>query len=161
MTEYIKNLGENFTQNKISIKDLRKTFIKTEDIISKLDRSLNFIHSFDTFIVISGIMLRIYLTIIGSQIEVIKSLSSRLILSSITISFLLVMNFWIHGSVYDEIDNLFSLLNKLDLSMNTMNEYDFREALYFKTQANNARLGFTIAGLVPFRKTILLSVSFI
>ena len=71
------------------------------------------------------------------------------------------MNFWIHGSVYDEIDNLFSLLNKLDLSMNTMNEYDFREALYFKTQANNARLGFTIAGLVPFRKTTLLSVSFI
>jgi hypothetical protein len=71
------------------------------------------------------------------------------------------MNFWIHGSVYDEIDNLFSLLNKLDLSMNTMNENDFREALYFKTQANNVRLGFTIAGLIPFRKITLLSVSFI
>ncbi len=133
MTEYIKNLEENFTRKKISIKYLRKTFIKTEDIISKLDRSLNFIHSFDIFIAISGILLRIYLTIIGSQIEVIKSLSSRFIFSSISISFLLVTNFWIHGSVYDEIDNLFSLLNKLDLSMNTMSEYDFREALYFKT----------------------------
>jgi len=161
LTEYIKNLEENFTRKKISIKDLRKTFIKTEDIISKLDRSLNFMHSFDIFITISGFMLRIYLTILGSQIEVIKSLSSKFIFWFISISFLLVMNFWIHGSVYDEIDNLFSLLNKLDLSMNTMNEYDFREALYFKTQANNARLGFTIAGLVPFRKTILLSVSFI
>ncbi len=161
MTEYIKNLEENFTRKKISIKDLRKTFIKTEDIISKLDRSLNFIHSFDIFIAISGIMLIIYITIVGSQIEVIKSLSSKFIFWFISISFLLVMNFWIHGSVYDEIDNLFLLLNKLDLSMNTMNEYDFREALYFKTQANNARLGFTIAGLMPFRKTVLLSVSFI
>jgi hypothetical protein len=161
LTEYIKNLEENFTRKKISIKDLRKTFIKTEDIISKLDRSLNFIHSFDIFIAISGIMLIIYITIVGSQIEVIKSLSSKFIFWFISISFLLVMNFWIHGSVYDEIDNLFLLLNKLDLSMNTMNEYDFREALYFKTQANNARLGFTIAGLMPFRKTVLLSVSFI
>jgi hypothetical protein len=161
LTEYIKNLEENFTRKKISIKDLRKTFIKTEDIVSKLDRSLNFMHSFDIFIAISGIMLRIYFTIIGSQIEVIKSLSLSFIFTSISIIFLLVMNFWIHGSVYDEIDNLFSLLNKLDLSMNTMSEYDFREALYFKTQANNTRLGFTIAGLIPFRKTILLSVSFI
>jgi hypothetical protein len=47
----------------------------------------------------------------------------------------------------------------MNVSMDAMNEIDFREALYFKTQAYSPKLGFTIAGFVPFRKITLISVS--
>jgi hypothetical protein len=49
----------------------------------------------------------------------------------------------------------------MDVSVDKMDENLFREALYFKSQMSESNIGFTIAGLVPFKKITLLSVSFI
>ncbi len=159
MAEYIENLRENFSNKKISIKNLRKSFNETKNKISKLDQSLNLMQSIDMFITISGIMLQIYLFTVGSEIKILKDMSSTFIFSTIMISSRLIINCLIHGSVFEETEKLFSLLDEMNVSVDSMNENDFREALYFKTQANSPKLGFTIAGLVPFRKITLISVS--
>ncbi len=159
MAEYIEKLRENFSNNKISIKNLRKSFNETKNKISKLDQSLNLMQLIDMFITISGIMLQIYLFAIGSEIKILKSLSSTFIFSTIMISNRLIINFLIHGLVFEGTEKLFSLLDEMNVSVDSMNENDFREALYFKTQANSLKLGFTIAGLVPFRKITLIPVS--
>ncbi len=159
MAEYIENLRENFSNKKISIKNLRKSFNETKNKISKLDQSMNLIQSIDIFITISGIMLQIYLFAVGSETKTLNSLSSTFILSTIMMSSRLIINCLIHGSVFEGTEKLFSLLDEMNVSVDSMNENDFREALYFKTQANSPKLGFTIAGLVPFRKITLISVS--
>ncbi len=159
LTEYIENLRENFSNNTISIKNLRKSFNETKNKISKLDQSLNLMQLIDMFITISGIMLQIYLFTIGSETEVSKTLSSTFIFSTFLTTCRLIINCLIHGSVFEGTEKLFSLLDEMNVSVDSMNENDFREALYFKTQANSPKLGFTIAGLVPFRKITLISVS--
>jgi hypothetical protein len=63
--------------------------------------------------------------------------------------------------VYEEVDKIYLYFDELDISVESMNENIYREVLYFKAQTSDSKFGFTIAGLVPFKKFTLLSVSFL
>jgi hypothetical protein len=170
MVEYLENLRKNLAmiqgsqltdKRSNSIKNLRKSFISARDSISKLDHSLYLIHLIDSILSISTIMLHIYLFAIGLSDPIIKSLSSALIF----VTFLCVTKFLIdsiiHGMVYEEVDKIYLFFDKMDISVYSMDENTYREVLYFKAQTSDSKFGFTIAGLVPFKKITLLSVSFL
>jgi hypothetical protein len=63
--------------------------------------------------------------------------------------------------VYEESEKPFLACDELNVSVERMNENLFRDTLYFKSQMSESKIGFTIAGLVPFKKITLLSVRFI
>jgi hypothetical protein len=98
---------------------------------------------------------------VGMGDPVLKFLSSALVF----VTFLCVTKFLfdsiIHGMVYEEVDKIYLYFDELDISVESMNENIYREVLYFKAQTSDSKFGFTIAGLVPFKKVTLLSVSFL
>jgi hypothetical protein len=63
----------------------------------------------------------------------------------------------IHGLLHDRSDKVMSALHNIELQ--TAHEDVYKEALYFSSIKQNISFGFTIAGLLPFRKTSLLPVS--
>jgi hypothetical protein len=97
---------------------------------------------------------------IGIKYPIVKSLSSVLLFSSILCIFKMIIGYSIHGMVYELTEKIYLTFDSLDVSVDCMDENIFRELLYFKTQTSDSKFGFTIAGLVPFRKITLLSVSF-
>jgi len=62
--------------------------------------------------------------------------------------------------VYDQTDSLYLCFDQLDISLKRMDQNQFREALYLKTQFIDSKFGFTILGTFPYNKTTLLSVCF-
>ncbi len=91
----------------------------------------------------------------------IKAITSTLILSTVLLVSKLITSCLIHGLVYEESEKLFLTFDELDISVDRMDENLFREALYFKSHMSESKIGFTIAGLVPFKKITLLSVRFL
>jgi len=110
------------------------------------------------FLSIYGIMLQIYITIVDLRDKELNSLSVLLILNFVMIIIKTIANFLIHGLVYEETAKFFSSLEDLDISTRIKDENEFKEYLCFKTQNNDSKLGFTIAGFVPYKKSTLLSV---
>jgi hypothetical protein len=167
MVEYLENLRKNLAviqeselsnKGSNSIKNLRKSFISARDSIIGLDHSLYLIHLIDSILTISTIMLRIYLFAIGMSDPFIKSLSTFLIFITLLCVTKFLFGSIIHGMVYEEVDKIYLFFDKLDISVMDKNTY--REVLHFKAQTSDSKFGFTIAGLVPFKKITLLSVSF-
>jgi len=99
------------------------------------------------------------MTAIEMKDPVISSFSSALIFKPFISVSNLITSCLIHGLVFEETEKLFSAFEELDVSVDCMDENMFREALYFKSQMSESKIGFTIAGLVPFKKITLLSVS--
>jgi hypothetical protein len=52
------------------------------------------------------------------------------------------------------------LEQNLDISVNKMDENEFREYISFKTQINDSKLGFPCGGFAPFNKSTFISVNF-
>ncbi len=169
MVEYLENLRENLAmiqESKLtnkrsnSIKNLRKFFISARDSILKLDHSLYLIHFIDSILSISTIMLHIYVLAMGMTDPILKSLSSALIVITILCVIRWLLSSIIHVMVYEEVDKIYLFFDKMDISVDRMDENTYKEVLYFKAQTSDSKFGFTIAGLVPFKKITLLSVSF-
>jgi len=70
----------------------------------------------------------------------------------------LITDCTIHGLVYGETEKIFLDLDQIDVSL--IDEKSFREYLSFKAQSIDSRIGFTMGGFIPYKKTTLLSVSF-
>jgi hypothetical protein len=100
------------------------------------------------------------MTALGVKDSDINAISSTLIFSTVLIVSKLITSCLIHDVVYEESEKLFLTFDELDISVDIMDENLFREALYFKSKMSESKIGFTIAGLVPFKKITLLSVSF-
>jgi hypothetical protein len=169
MVEYLEKLRKNLVMIDVSkllnkrsnsIKDLRKSFVRARNSIIKLDHSLYLIHLIDSILTISTIMLHIYMLAIGISDPYLKFLSSVLVFITILCVTKWLLSSIIHGMVYEEVDKIYLYFDELDISIESMDENIYREVLYFKTQASDSKFGFTIAGLVPFKKITLLSVSF-
>ncbi len=170
MVEYLANMKEKLAlidktessnERSNSIKNLRKCFLRARNSIIKLDHSLYLIHLIDSILSISTIMLHICMLAIGMTDPILKSLSSALIFITILCVTKFLFSSIIHGMVYEEVDKIYLYFDELDISVESMNENIYREVLYFKAQTSDSKFGFTIAGLVPFKKFTLLSVSFL
>jgi hypothetical protein len=105
-------------------------------------------------------MLQIYISAVGVKNRNVNAFSLTLIFSTVLIASKLITSCLVHGLVYEESEKLFLTFDELDISIDRMDENLFREALYFKSQMSESKIGFTIAGLVPFKKITLLSVRF-
>ncbi len=140
---------------------MRNSFIKTKNLISNLDKSLNLIHFSDEILSTSSIMALIYMSTVGTQ-KTIKSLIFKFLFNALVFIFKLSMDCLIHGSVYEEIEIFFLVLEQnWDISVNNMDKNELREYLSFKTQINDWKLGFTITSFAPFNKSTFLSVTHI
>jgi hypothetical protein len=93
----------------------------------------------------------------GDKIPYYEKYLANVMLGTVTNVIKLMMSCLIHGMVYGQSERLFLILDELDVK--AMNGNGYKEALYFKTYSDS-KLGFTIAGTIPFKKTTLLSVSF-
>ncbi len=169
MVEYLENMKEKLAmidktelsnKRSNSIKNLRKSFLRARNSILKLDHSLYLIHFIHSILSIFTIMLHIYMFAIGRTDPILKSLSSALMFLTILCVIKWLLSSIIHGMVYEEVDKIYLCFDELDISVESMNENIYREVLYFKAQTSDSKFGFTIAGLVPFKKVTLLSVSF-
>jgi len=98
------------------------------------------------------------MTALGVKDSDINAISSTLIFSTVLIVSKLITSCLVHGLVYEESEKLFLTFDELDISVDKMDVNLFRQALYFKSQMSESKIGFTIAGLVPFKKITLLSV---
>ncbi len=154
------NKKDSLHKQSNSIKNIRNSFISARNTVSKLDQSLRLIHFIDSILTVSSIMLHIYMTALGVKDSDINAISSTLIFSTVLIVSKLITSCLIHDVVYEESEKLFLTFDELDISVDIMDENLFREALYFKSKMSESKIGFTIAGLVPFKKITLLSVSF-
>ena len=67
-------------------------------------------------------------------------------------------NCLINGWLYEESENLFTVMDRINMFYNQLNEQDFREVVVFMSMRNDKSFGFTIAGFMPLRKSTLLSV---
>ena len=65
---------------------------------------------------------------------------------------------FVNGLVYDESEKLLSCMDSVDITRMNTNDPDFREIQLFMTISRSFKCGFTIGGIMPFRKTTLLSV---
>ncbi len=97
---------------------------------------------------------------IGMNDPILKFLSSALAFITLLCVTKFLFGSIIHGMVYEQVEKIYLFFDKLDVSVDSMDENVYREVLYFKTQTSDSKFGFTIAGLVPFKKITLLSVSF-
>ncbi len=169
MVEYLENMKEKLAmidktelsnKRSNSIKSLRKSFLRARNSIIKLDHSLYLIHLIDSILTISTIMLHIYMFAIGMSDPILKFLSSALAFVTLLCVTKFLFGSIIHGMVYEGVDKIYLYFDELDISVESMNENIYREVLYFKAQTSDSKFGFTIAGLAPFKKITLLSVSF-
>jgi hypothetical protein len=98
---------------------------------------------------------------VGTQDKIMKSLIFDTLSHALLYIIKLSLDCLIHGSVYEKTESFFSSLEqKLEISVNRMDENEFREYISFKTQINNSKLGFTCGGFAPFNKSTFLSVNF-
>lgn len=68
----------------------------------------------------------------------------------------LIFSCLINGMVYEEADRLFFAMDYISDSL--IDKRVYREVTRFKSLSSNLPNGFTIGGLIPLRKTTLLSV---
>jgi hypothetical protein len=168
MVEYLANLREELkninktdsSEKKLNfIKNVKQSYFRARNTVIKLDQSLYLIHLIDSILNVSAMMLWIYMTAIGMNNEIVNSVSKALIFTTIICLIKTITSCLIHGMVYEENEKLFLCLEEFDVSDDCMNEKIFRELLYFKSQNSESKFGFTIAGVMPFRKFTFLSVS--
>jgi hypothetical protein len=106
-------------------------------------------------------MALIYVSTVGTQDKKMKSLLNYSLNSALMFIVRLSLDCLIHGFVYEETESFFSSLEqKLEISVNRMDENEFREYISFKIQTNDSKLGFTVGGFAPFNKSTFLSVNF-
>jgi hypothetical protein len=157
----LKNIDKTDLKNRLNfVKDIKQSYFSARNTIHKLDRSLYLIHLIDSILTIFAIMLWIYMTAIGMNNNIINSVSKALRFATIICVIKMITSCLIHGMTYEESEKLFFTLEEINVSDDSVDEKIFREMLYFKSQTSDLKFGFTIAGVMPFKKFTLLSVSF-
>jgi hypothetical protein len=128
LTEYLEDLKRKLNLNIVCIKNLRKSLTETKILISTLDRSLTLIHISDEILSTSTIMALVYMLTVGTQDKAIKTYIFYSLFYVLVYVAKLSMDCLIHGSVYEETESFFSLLEqRLEISVNKMDENEFRE----------------------------------
>ncbi len=102
------------------------------------------------------VLTQIYILIIYGNLEVIRKLAVTLLLTCLANSVKLIGDCLINGLVHDEADELLSSLD--DIPISKLTESDLKEVKIFMSMSRNSKFGFSIAGLMLFRKTALTSV---
>jgi hypothetical protein len=103
-----------------------------------------------------SILIEIYILIIYGDYEVIRKFAATLLFSSVMNGIKLIGDCLINGLVHDEADKLLSCLD--DISISGSKASVLKEVVVFMSISRNSKFGFSIAGLMPFRKTALTSV---
>jgi hypothetical protein len=160
MSFKIKQMNEiqSYETRSQLITEIRKSYIDARNSIRDLDKSLYLVQFLDSVTTILNLMIDIFMLTNGNGIPNFKTYLTESILGTTLNVIKLVITCLIHDMVYGENEKLFLSLDELDVK--AMNDNGYKEALYFKTYYES-KFGFTIAGTIPYKKTTLLSVSFI
>lgn len=159
MVEHLSNLNQEFRQKSIKtaecVRSLRISVVKAKNDFSVLDSSLGLIFLSDSVIKVSLIMSHIYVCIFTQQTTG-GLLALAFLFSSLMDLIKLAVNCVVHGMVGEEADRLFAALNELEVNY-CGSEDLFKEVMYLKS-ISDMKIGFSIGGVVPYRKITLLSV---
>jgi hypothetical protein len=135
---------------------VRHSFIETRSTINRLDESLSLINLLNVMFEMLTVLTQIYILIIYGNLDVIRKLAVTLLLSCLANAVKLIGDCLINGLVHDEADVLLSCLD--DIPISKLSESDLKEVKIFMSMNRNLKFGFSIAGLMLFRKTALTSL---
>jgi hypothetical protein len=90
------------------------------------------------------------------QYEAIGKFAATLLFCFVVNWIKVIGNCLFNGLVHDEADELLSCLD--DISISKLTKSAFEEVVIFMSISRNSKFGFSIAGLMLFRKTALTSV---
>jgi len=150
---------ETLTREKLSsglIYSVRHSFVEMRTTINGLDETFSFIHLLNVIFEMFSILTQIYILIIYGNYEFINKFSGTLLFSSVSNGLKLIGNCLIHGMVHEEADKLLSCLD--DISISTSTRSTFKEVIIFMSMSRSLKFGFSIAGVMLFKKTALTSV---
>jgi hypothetical protein len=148
-------LMQGHFRNANTISTTRKKFVQTRDQICDIDSSISFVHLANVGFAIYGFLVQIFISL-DYNIQIFK-LYSIIFITVFENLIKVIISCIIHGLLHDRSDKVMSALHNIELQ--TAHEDVYKEALYFSSIKQNIPFGFTIAGLLPFRKTSLLPVS--
>jgi hypothetical protein len=103
-----------------------------------------------------SLLTQIYILIIYGNPEVIRKLAVTLLLSCLANAVKLIGDCLINDLVHNEADELLSCLD--DIPISKLTESNLKEVKIFMSLNRNLKFGFSIAGLMLFRKAALSSV---
>lgn len=135
---------------------IRKSYVETRDEVLDLDQILSMTHLIDAFITIAGLLLQIYVFSVSKKYRALKTFSYTLVFGLVLNAIKLVLNCLINGKIHDASDKMMACLD--NIKAEHLDDAGFKETLLFMSSAKELKFGFTIAGLMPLRKTTLLSV---
>jgi hypothetical protein len=150
---------ETLTREKLSselIYSVRHSFVEMRTTINRLDEKLSFIHLLNVTLEMFSMLTQIYILIIYGNYEFIKKFSGTLLFSSVSNGLKLIGNCLIHGMVHEEADKLLSCLDDISISKSTKST--FKEVTILLSMSRSLKFGFSIAGIMLFKKTALTSV---
>jgi hypothetical protein len=103
-----------------------------------------------------SVLTQIYILIIYGNLEVIQKLAGTLLFTCLANAIKLIGDCLINGLVHDKADELLSCLD--DSRISKLTKSVLKEVKIFMSINRNLKFGFSIAGLMLFRKTALTSV---
>ncbi len=138
------------------IYSIRNSFVETRTTINKLDEKLYLINLINVTFEIYSVMTHIYILINYRHYEVIRKFAATLLFCFVVNCIKAIGNCLINGLVPDEAEILLSCLDDILVSKSTTSA--FKEMVIFMSINKNLKFGFSIAGIMLFRKTALISV---
>jgi hypothetical protein len=138
------------------IYSVRHSFIETRTAINKLDEKLYLITLINVTFEIYTVLTHIYILINYRQYEAIGKFAATLLFCFVVNWIKVIGHCLINGLVHDEADELLTCLD--DISTSKLTKSAFEELLIFMSISRNSKFGFSIAGLMLFRKTALTKV---
>jgi len=138
------------------IYSVRHSFVETRTEINELDGKLYLISLINVTYEIYTVLTHIYILINYRQYEAIRKFAATLLFCFVINWIKVIGNCLINGLVHDEADELLSCLDDISISKSTKSA--FEEVVILMSISRNSKFGFSIAGLMLFRKTALISV---
>ncbi len=138
------------------IHSIRYSFVETRATINKLDEKLYVINLINVTFEIYSVLTHIYILINYRHYEVIRKFAATLLFCFTINCIKTIGNCLINGLVPDEAEKLLSSLDNILVSKSTTSA--FKEMVVFLLINKNLKFGFSIAGIMLFRKTALTSV---
>ena len=104
------------------------------------------------------LMLQIYLMSISHNIPYFN-LKSYFLMGSIGFTMRIIISCLVNDRLYQEVDQLFLALDDINVPDSDPKGKLFKELIQFRTISRDLPNGFTIGGLMPLKRTTLLSVN--
>ena len=104
------------------------------------------------------LMLQIYLMSISHNIPYFN-LKSYFLMGSIGFTMRIIISCLVNDRLYQEVDQLFLALDDINVPDSDSKGKLFKELIQFRTISRDLPNGFTIGGLMPLKRTTLLSVN--